>query len=214
MADASTNRFGGNALLGGGILFTIAALLHPDVSTLERASAVSPGLWIAVHWAYGLGDVLLIAGMITLFRHVAAAGANAGWASVAMASGVLGFTLDAASTGIHLTSFPPSLPASTPNLQNIFDAAAAVNQGIGSGGYIAASLGLLVLGTVLKKEGWSPAVAYGAMGVGGLELFLIIFASATGTQLIPVGMATLAVNALMPVCYAVVGASFAKVAAT
>lgn len=62
MADASTNRFGGNALLGGGILFTIAALLHPDVSTLERASAVSPGLWIAVHWAYGLGDVLLIAG--------------------------------------------------------------------------------------------------------------------------------------------------------
>ena len=68
MASASNNRFGGNALLAGGILFTIALVLHPDVSTLERANAASPGMWAFVHWAYLIGDVLLIAGLLMVFR--------------------------------------------------------------------------------------------------------------------------------------------------
>ena len=213
--STSTNHFGGRALLGGGILFTIAGILHPEVSTLEGANVASPGLWALVHWAYLIGDVLLVAGLVTLFRHVAfsSAGSNAGWAAVALAGGVMGFTLDGASTGIHMLAFPPAVPASTPNLQNIFDAAAAVNTGIGNAGFLVACLGLVALGAVMKKEGWSPVVAIGGMAVGGIEVFLAIVTGITGSPLIPAGSATLAVNALMPVSYAVVGVFFGKVKA-
>ena len=213
MAGASTNRFGGNALLGGGVLFMLAGIFHPDVSTFEGATAANAGLWHAVHWAYLLGDVLLVAGSLVLFRHfvMSGGGANEGWASVAYVGGLMGFTLDAASTGIHLTGFPPALPASTPNLQGIFDAASAVGPGIGGIGVVLSSIGLAALGVVLKKEGWSAAVAYGAIVVGSIQVLLALIPAAG--QMIPAGYAGLAVGALMPLGYAVVGASFAKVGA-
>ena len=152
--------------------------------------------------------MLLVAGVVTLFRHVAASGGA--WAAVALAGGVVGFALDAASTGIHMTAFPPAVSPSTPNLQNLFDAAGAVNTGIGNAGFLAASVGLLVLGVVLKREGWSPVVAIGAIAVGALHVLLAIVTGITGNSPIPAGTASLAVNALMPVWYAVVGAAPSK----
>jgi hypothetical protein len=213
MAGASTNRFGGNALLAGGILYTVALIIHPVVGTLADANAANPSMWAFVHWAYLIGDVLLIGGLLTLFRHLAASGggSNEGWAAVAMAGGMVGFALDAASTGIHMFAFPPAIPANTPNLQTIFDGAGAANVGIGGAAVVAASLGLLALGTALKKEGWSAAVAYGAMLIGAIELLVNLLATFTGNSPVPAGMATLVVSALMPVWYAVVGMSFAKV---
>lgn len=206
MAGASTNRFGGNALLAGGILYAIAVGLHPDYSTLERANGAKPALWIAVHWAFLLADVSLVSGLVTLFRQVTGAGSNAGWGSAALAGGVMGFTLDAVSTGIHLYSIPPMLPRSTANLQNIFDAVVAVSVGIDSAGAMIANIGLLVLGLVLKKEGWPVAVAYGAIVIGALELV-------AGTSLITSSTVLPMLNVLMPLYYAFVGFSFAKVAA-
>lgn len=213
MAGASTNRFGGNALLAGGILYAIAIFLHPNVDTLAGANAANPTTWAFVHWLYLIGDVLLIGGLLTLFRHLAASGggSNEGWAAVAMAGGMMGFTLDAASTGIHMYSFPPAIPANTPNLQSIFDGTAAANVGIDGAGVVVASLGLLALGTALKKDGWSAGVAYGAMLVGAIELLLDLVTTFTGTALVPAGIATLVVSALMPVWYAVVGMTFSKV---
>jgi len=212
MAGASTNRFGGNALMLGGFLFTIAIFLHPDISSLERAGAASLGLWNFVHWAYLFGDVLLIAGLLMLFRHLAASGTGAseGWAAVALAGGFTGFALDVATTGIHLFSFPPVLPASTPNLANIFDAAYAANNGIGGGGLFVADVALVALGMALKKDGWSAAVVYVAMAVGALELLLSAYSSMTGNWLVPAGMASLVVSALMPLGYSFVGFSFAQ----
>ncbi len=208
----SLNPLDGRPLLVGGILFTIALLLHPDVSTLEGANAVSPALWTLVHWAYLIGDVLLVAGLVVLFRHVAtpAEGSGSGLAAIGLAGGLVGFALDAASTGIHMTAFPPAVSPSTPNLQNVFDAAGAVNTGIGNAGFLAASVGLLVLGVVLKREGWSPVVAIGAIVVGALHVLLALMTGLTGSSPIPAGTASLAVNALMPVWYAVVGGSAGK----
>lgn len=211
MASASMQRFGGNALLGGGILWVACMFLHANASTLEFASAANVSLWIAVHWAYLIGDVLLIAGLFLFVRYVAVKGSasNVGWATVAAAGGVLAFTLDAASTGIHLFSFPPVLTAATaPNLQGIYEFAGAVQSGLAGAAYYLASLSLLVLGIALLKEGWSSAVAYGAIAVGGLELALYLLLITTGFALIPAGMMLTAVNALMPACYAVVGIAF------
>lgn len=212
MAGASMQRFGGNALLGGGILWVASMFLHPNVSTLELATAANASVWIAVHWAYLVGDVLLIAGLLLLARHIAARGSasNEGWATVAAAGGVVAFTLDAASTSIHLLGFPPVLTAATtPNLQGIYEAAGAVQGGLGGGAYYLACLSLLVLGFALMKEGWSPAVAYGAIAIGGLESALFILQTTTGFAPIPAGVIQVAVNALMPACLAVVGLAFA-----
>jgi hypothetical protein len=212
MASASMNRIGGNALLSGGILYLIAVLFHADVSTLALATSANALLWSLVHWVYLAGDVLLVAGLFMLVRHIAANGSasNEGWATIALAAGLMAFTLDAASTGIHLLAFPPAVPANTANIQNVFDAAAAVNTGIGGAGFDLACLGLVVLGTALRREGWSSAVANGAMAVGGLELVLRIIWMVTGSSLIPAGPMLLVVNALMPACYAVIGASFGR----
>lgn len=213
MARASMQRIGGNALLGGGILWVACMFLHANASTIELATAANASLWIAVHWAYLVGDVLIIAGLLLLVRHIAAKGSasSEGWATLAVAGGAVGFTLDAASTSIHLYSFPPVLSAtSTPNLQGIFEAAGAVNTGIGGAAYYLACLSLLVLGVALLKDGWSSAVAYAAIAVGGLEFALGILSSTTGFAPIPAGVIQVAVNALMPACFAVVGFSFGR----
>ncbi len=209
MASASMNRVGSNALLVGGILWVIAILLHPNVSTLELAASANVPLWIAVHWAYLVGDALLIAGLFMLLRHIAARGSetNEAWARMAVAAGTMAFTLDAAATGIHLFAFPPVLSsAGASSVQNVFETAGAVNTGIGSAGFMMASLTLVVLGTVLSRDGWPAALAYGAIAIGILEFMLGFVASATGRAVIPVGVAALAVNALMPACYAATGA--------
>lgn len=209
MAGNSTNRFGGNALLLGGILFTLAVVFHPDVTTLEGAKAANVGVWAFVHWAYLIGDLFLIAGLLTLYRYLAV-GANGGWSAVAFAGGMTGFLVDAATTGNHMFSFPPVLAASTPNMQGIFDTVTVVNNGIGGAGVICQYIGLAVLGYVLIKEGWKSPVALGAMAIGVLELLLTIYNSVTGTYPIPAGVPTIVVNALSPLAYAYVGWSFAK----
>jgi hypothetical protein len=207
MAGASTNRFGGNALLAGGILYAVAVYLHPDYSTLEHANGANPQMWIAVHLTFLLADLCLVTGFVTLFRQVTGAGSNAGWGAAALAGGVMGFMLDAVGTGIHAYSFPPVLPASTANLQNIFDAGVAVSVGIDNAGALLANVGLLLLGVVLNKEGWSAVVAYGAMIIGVLGVV-------SGTSsLITSSTVLLALSLLMPVWYAYVGFSFAKVEA-
>lgn len=141
LAANSTSRFGGSVLLTGGVLWAIAQFLHPDVSSLEGAKAAAGVLWAPVHWAYLIADVLMIAGSIIFSRYLEA-GANGGWGAVALAGGVTGFALDAATTGMHLFSFPPVMPADATNLQAVFDTTTAVNAGIGGAFWFTACLGV------------------------------------------------------------------------
>jgi hypothetical protein len=209
MADASMNRIGGNALIGGGVLFAMAALTHPDISTSALAASANVALWTVGHWAYLIGDVLIVAGLLMLVRQVAASGSASteAWATIALAAGVVAFTLDAVSSAIHLMSFLPAVTAGTPG---VYEALIAVGGGIGAGGFYVASLGLVLLAIALRKAGWSPAVANTAMAVGALQLVLLVMQGTLGRPLIPAGTAQLVVNALMPAAYAVVGVAFAR----
>lgn len=209
MADASMSRIGGNALIGGGVLFAMAALTHPDISTSALAAQANVALWTVGHWAYLIGDVLIVAGLFMLVRQVAAGGSASteAWATIALAAGVVAFTLDAVSSAIHLMTFLPAVTAGTPG---VYEALMAVGGGIGGGGFNVACFGLVMLGIALGKAGWSPAVANTAMAVGALLLALFIVQGAMGRSLIPAGTVQLVVNALMPAAYAVVGVAFAR----
>jgi len=209
MAGNSTNRFGGNALLAGGILFAVAVVLHPDVSSFEKARAVGAGIWAASHWAYLFGDVLLIAGLITLSRHLAA-GASGGLSSVALAGGTIGFLLDTVTTGGHMFSFPPALAANAPNMQAMYDTVTAVNNGIGGAAVFSMYLGLFVLGLALRKEGWKAPVALAAIAVGAIQLALTFYGAFTGQVLFSSGAASYVIGVLSPLTYAFVGWAFSQ----
>lgn len=212
MAGNSADRFGGTVLAAGGVLFSIAAITHPDVSTIENAKAAAGMAWIVGHWAYLLGDVLIIAGLILLARRLEA-GAGGGWGAVALAGGATGFALDAATTGMHLVSFPPAMAADAANLQAVFDTTTAVNAGMGSAFWFSACFGLAALGIALRKEAWAGLAAIVAMAVGALELFLFAFGGLTGSALIPPGVGVLIANLLVPLAYAFVGVTFSRAAA-
>ena len=209
MTGNSTSRFGGNALLAGGILFAVAVVLHPDVSSFEKASAVGAGIWAASHWAYLFGDVLLIAGLITLSRHLAA-GVSGGLGALALASGTIGFFLDAATTGGHMYSFPPALAANAPNMRAMYDTVTTVNNGIGGAAVFNMYLGLFVLGLALRKEGWKPTVALAAIAVGALQLALTFYGAFTGQLLFASGAASYVIGVLSPLTYAYVGWVFSQ----
>lgn len=207
MAGNATNRFGGNALMAGGILFALAVVLHPDVSTFEKASAVGGGIWAASHWAYLFADVLLIAGLILLSRQLAA-GAGAGLGAVALAAGTIGFVLDVVTTGGHMSSFPAALAAGTPNAQAMYDTISIVNGGIGGVSIFGINLGLLVLGLAVRKDGWNAPVALGAIVVGALQLALTFYGVFTGQALFASGAASIVLGVLTPLAYAYVGWAF------
>jgi hypothetical protein len=211
MASPSVSRIGGNALLAGGILWVLAGLLHPDVSTLELATAVNRSRWILVHWAYLFGDVLLVGGLVLLFRYIASQEhrSNEGWAALAFAAGALGFTLDAASTAIHLLAFPPA-GTDAASAQSIFAGAGAVNASIGAGGFALACLSLVILGLVLGRAGWTPLVAYGAIVVGGIELLLVLLQTSRGRPVIPAGSIANTINAIMPAWFVAIGTAFTR----
>lgn len=212
MAANSTNRFGGNVLLAGGILWALALFLHPDVRTLEGAKGAAGVLWIPIHWAYLAGDVLVIAGLVTISRYLAT-GANGGWGAVALAGGVTGFALDAATTGMHMFAFPPTMAADATNLQAVFDTTTAVNSGIGGAVWFSACLGLVALGIALRKEAWAGTGALVAMVIGALELCLVIVGGLTSSPVIPAGVGLLIANILMPLAYAYVGFTFSRASA-
>lgn len=209
MAGNSTNRFGGNALLAGGVLFALALVLHPDVSTFDKAKAVGAGVWAISHWAYLLGDLLLIAGLISLSR-LLAAGAGGGWGSVALAGGVIGFVLDAVTTGGHLYAFPPALAASAPNMQAMYDTVTTVNTGVGAVAVFNMYVGLLVLGLALRKEGWNASVALVAIAVGAFQLCVTFYGNFTGQVLFASAPASYVVGVLTPLAYAYVGWAFSQ----
>jgi len=207
MAGNSTDRFGGNALLVGGILWTLAVLLHPDVSTFEKASAAGGSVWAASHWAYLLGDLLLIGGLIALFRRLNA-GANAGTATLAFTGGVIGFLFDVATTGGHMSSFPPVLGANAPNAQAMFDTITAVNNGLGGAGLTLGYIGIFLFGYVLWKEAWNASVAFAAMIVGAFLFVLPFVSGLTGQALFTTGAASYVVSVLLPLAYAYIGFEF------
>ncbi|MGH9253097.1 MAG: hypothetical protein ACRD3C_00850 [Vicinamibacterales bacterium] len=213
MSNASSTRIGGNALLVGGVLWVFGLLFHPDASTMELVASVNRVRWSVVHWAYLAGDVLLVAGVLLLFRHLASArsGSSEGWAAIAFAAGAIAFTLDAVSTSIHLMAFPLA-PGSPVTAQSIFDAAGAVNASVGGGGLGLACVSLVTLGVALARSGWSPMVAYGAVIVGGIQFLLFVPTTFGVEALLPVGVVTNLVNATMPAWLAVIGVAFGRVA--
>lgn len=212
MAENSADRFGGTVLAAGAVLFSIAMIMHPDVTTLESAKAAAGMLWIVGHWAYLLGDVLVIAGLIFLSRRLEA-GPGGGWGTVALAGGVTAFALDAATTGMHLVSFPPALAADAANMQAVFDTTTAVNAGIGSAFWFSACFGLVALGLALRKETWAGSAAVVALAIGALQLFLFAIGGLTDITLIPAGVGTLIANLLTPMAYAYVGVTLRSAAA-
>lgn len=216
MADAWMNRMGGNSMMWGGLLWVVARLVHPVGTTLEELAAVNTMLWSVVHWAFLVGNVLIIAGLFMLVRHLAAKGAgeSVGWGTLALAFGVVGFTLDSASTAIHLLAFPPLVADMTAaGAQATFEAAGAVNASTGSAGFAMASVGLVMLGLVARREGWPSWLGLGALVVGLAQVVLLL-ATSGGVTLLPPGLVTSVVNALMPASFAAAGWAFAGSART
>ena len=213
MSTASSTRIGGNVLIMGGVLWVFGLLYHPDVSTMELMASVNRLRWAAVHWAYLAGDVLLVAGLLLLFRHLASArsGSSEGWSAVAFAAGAMAFTLDAVATSIHLMAFP--VAAGSPvTAQSVFDAAGAVNASVGGAGVGLVCVSLVTVGVALARSGWSPRVAYGAVIIGGIQFLLFVPATFGSGALLPVGVVTNLVNATMPAWFAVIGVAFGRVA--
>jgi hypothetical protein len=215
MAGAATNRFGGGALIGGGVLFAFAIAAHPAFATLAEASAANMARWSVVHWAYLVGDTFLVGGLVTLFRYLAMRGdgSNEGPAALALAFGTLAFTLDAASSGIHLFAFPPAITANAAGLQAIYDATGAANAGIGGASSSLACLGLIALGVALKRGGWSAGLASGVIVIGALEFLLAVIPTFTGSPIGPTGLVGNLIGLPMPLAYVAVGAAFRNASA-
>lgn len=213
MTDASSGRFGGNAMMYGGMCWAAALILHPDVSTFELAAAVNSALWMFVHLLYIAGDILVVAGLVALSGHLGAwsGGANAGWAAVAVTAGVMGFTIDIPTTGLHMFALPVGADAGAATAQMAYDAITPVNGGISSIAFFMDMLGLLLVGVALSKAKWSPMVAMGTMLVGAAMILLIqVLPRFTGGPLLPAGIVGAVISALVPLGYSVIGWEYGK----
>jgi len=170
MSNGVTGRFGGRALLLGGLLWVLAILLHATVPDMAAMAAVNSFLWGIDHWIYLIGDLLLIAGFLLFYRHLVERGAE-GWGALAVAAGILAFTLDAASTGIHLLAFPAAAAAAD---QTAYDALVGVQGSIGNSGAIFFLIAIALLGAALLRAGGWRALAYVGIGLGIVEFVLMV----------------------------------------
>jgi hypothetical protein len=212
MSDASRDRFGGQALIVGGLVWTAATLLHPDVSTMALATSVNALVWTLVHWAYLVGDLLLITGLVLLSRSVARTDAEV-WATLALVGGGLAFTLDAVSTGIHLLNFPvltAAISAGTATAQATFDATMAVNASVGGAATAFLCMTVAFLGFTFLRAGWSPALAYVGIVLGAVQLVLFAL-DAAGHALLPAtGLVANIIAATLPLWITVAGVAYAR----
>jgi len=195
MSNVVTGQFGGRALLAGGALWVIATLLHGAVPDMAAMAGVNGIMWGIVHWAYLLGDLLLIAGFLLFFRHLETRGAE-GWGALAVAAGILAYTLDAASTGIHLWAFPAAAAAAD---QTAYSALVGVQGSIGTPAAYFFPIAVALLGAALLRAGGWRLLAYVGIGVGIVELGLM----ATGAY--PANIVGNLVYALVPLWVAVLG---------
>jgi hypothetical protein len=75
----SLYRLGGNAVLVGGIVGAVAITLHaPQPMDLAAFSAVSMGPWMAAHWLFVIGSVVIAGGLASFTRHLAHTDGEAG----------------------------------------------------------------------------------------------------------------------------------------
>ena len=195
--NAVTGRFGGRALLVGGALWVIAMLAHAGMTPDMAAMAtVSSFMWGIVHWGYLVDDLLLIAGLVLFFRHLEERGAE-GWGALAVAAGILAFTLDAASTGIPLFAFPAAAAAGD---QTAYDALVGVQGSIGSSGATFFVIAITLLGAALLRAGGWRFLAYIGIALGIVEFGLMVTGIVAAT-----GLLSAAIYALVPLWVAVLG---------
>lgn len=197
MSNVVTGRFGGRALLIGGVLWIVAILLHGNVPDMATMASVNSLLWGVDHWIYLIGDLMLIAGLLLFYRHLVERGAE-GWGALVMAAGIIAFTLDAASTGIHLVAFPAAAAAAD---QTVYESLVGVQGGIGTPGAAFFLIAIALLGAALLRAGGWRVLAYIGIILGVVELVLIltpVFAN------IPLTVGSL-IYALAPLWVAVLG---------
>jgi hypothetical protein len=150
MRHDSLYRLGGNAVLVGGILGAVAILLHaPQPMDLAAYSAMSMGPWMAAHWLFVIGSVVIAGGLASFTRHLAHTDGE-GWS-------MLGFGAVVIAAALNVAIVAPELVA--------FDALRGMNaDGTNVGAqhaYTAVNLNLMSLVHVVGPVFWLGAIFFG-----------------------------------------------------
>jgi len=142
MRHDSLYRNGGNALLLGGILCGGAILLHaPQPMDLAAFGALPMGAWMAAHWLFVVGTVMVAGGLASVTRHLAHTNGE-GWA-------MLGFGAIVVTAALNVAIVAPEIVA--------FDALRAMNAGGNAGAqtaYIAVNLNVMSMVHVVTPMFW------------------------------------------------------------
>jgi hypothetical protein len=150
MRHDSLYRLGGNAVLVGGILGAVAILLHaPQPMDLAGYSALSMGPWMAAHWLFVIGSVVIAGGLASFTRHLAHTNGE-GWS-------MLGFGAVMVAAALNVAVVAPELVA--------FDAFRAMNADgtnvAAQHAYTAVNLNLMSLVHVVGPVFWLGVIFFG-----------------------------------------------------
>jgi len=170
MSNVVTGRFGGRALLLGGLLWIVGMLFHPNAPDMGTMASVNGLVWGIDHWIYLIGDLLLIAGFLLFYSHLVERGAE-GWGALALAAGALAFTLDVAATSLHMAAFPAAAAAGD---QTVYDALLGVQGSLNYAGVAFFAIAIAFLGAALLRAGAWRVLAYVGIILGAVELVLML----------------------------------------
>lgn len=149
MRSDSLYRLGGYALLVGAIVSGVALMIHaPQPMDLAAFSALTMGPWMAAHWMFAIGTVLMAGGLTAFARHMARTDGE-GWS-------VLGLAAALVTSAMFVSIVAPEIVA--------FDALRAMNAGAGNVGaqhaFTAINLNLMSLVHVSGPLFWGSVACY------------------------------------------------------
>jgi hypothetical protein len=105
MRSDSLYRLGGYALLVGAIVSGIALMIHaPQPMDLATFSALPMGPWMAAHWMFAIGTVLMAGGLTAFARHMARTDGE-GWSVLGLATALVTSALFVAIVAPEIVGF-------------------------------------------------------------------------------------------------------------
>ncbi len=175
MRSASLYRMSGYCLILGALLSTVAMLLLPQggSSPAEVVARLGPR-WMSAGALLILGNVLLIAGAIGIYRHFVG-GEQEGWALLAAVACATGLITESGGMAIGTLGLSGlhQMVLTTGALATGQPAEGALISGMGALAAVGGTLGwlaLVPLGVAMRRDVvWSKFVARGAIAFGVVE---------------------------------------------
>jgi hypothetical protein len=190
----------------------LAIFLHPDAADAAAVATVNQLIWSIVHWAYLIGDLALLTGLLLVFRAIGRGPAE-GWAAFALVAGGFALTLDVISSAIHLVNFPDlvdTIASGDPGAAATFVATAAVNGSTGSVSTAFLMLAVLGLGFALRSANRAVPLALVGIVLGAAQLLFFVLDLQGVTILPTTGVAANVIAATLVLWFVLVGVMLPK----